>query len=538
METTNKAITSESGGIRAPAQGLLGSIELPKGKTPEVIEAPADGLVVAPPFMAKAILDGKKSLLVLPRDVEIAPGSYTLLSLRKAIGVVEIGEHKIYKTEAELLTDEGLHLVSKILKDEWGEVQFSWSAGPWHAWAIKSAKSFDEPVETNVTAGVGVIVRDVQLVVENQVVESASKERARCRAKAMAQKIQDVKNYKASEMTDPQLRDDFRILLAWYSTWQRDPENFEYDLPTIEGLLQKVIKELVKRGPEVIKFNPRGMKPSVKKFFLRVAGGLKIPETMMKKVDLSPETDPEQMTVAELVTAHWELHGLYNEKKYEKGAKGWSTEDIVNLHAKVVDNLFDKGKAHPAPPDNGLDDLSEDFEDNSDEQKVDWTSPPDKAAAKRELATINRSGVKRGKVIKLLDVLQHFKDFKIRKPYIYLVGGLANHGETDGDIDVLVNDTEDAPEWLRSVIEFRLGRALPTELSKRLQVHFDRARGPFTNFVELYDLRAERVNQGNEVKEMSLKIVEAEGEGFVDLRESVYDQAIEKNWEPDEEKPE
>ena len=33
-------------------------------------------------------------------------------------------------------------------------------------------------------------------------------------------------------------------------------------------------------------------------------------------------------------------------------------------------------------------------------------------------------------------------------------------------------------------------------------MHFDRRRGPFTKFVELYDLVVERMNEKNEIKEM------------------------------------
>jgi hypothetical protein len=532
MNDTSKAITSESGGLRGPAQGIPSSIALPKGKIPAVVSYPSTGIVVAPPFMAKAITDGKKNLLVLPREVDIAPGQYVLLSQRKALAVVEIGKHEVFTTETELLAREGDHLIGKVLKDEWGEVQVSWAYGPWHAWAIKSLEVFSEPKGTNVIAGVSTLVRDVEITTESEA-EKASI-RITDRTKELIEKIKDVKNYSADKMTDAQLRDDFRILLAWFSAQQKNPEGFEYDLWTIEDLLKKVLKELMKRGPEAIRFNPNGMKPNVKKFFLRVAGQVGVPETMMKRLNLSSDTDPESLSLQELLAAHWQLHGLYSDKKFDRGAKGWSTEDIVNLHAKVVDMLFLKGKDHPAPPDNGLDDLSEDFEDSIDEQRVDWTKEPSKSVTKSEFSIINRSGVKRGSVIKVADVLQHFKDFKMRKPYIYLVGGLANHGETDGDIDVLVNDDEETPVWMQDVIAFRLGRALPTELSKRLHVHFDRDRGPFTNFVELYDLRAERVNPDNEVKEMGLSDDDESG-NFSDLREYVYQQEVEKNWEPDDE---
>jgi hypothetical protein len=223
---------------------------------------------------------------------------------------------------------------------------------------------------------------------------------------------------------------------------------------------------------------------------------------MYKRLALTPASDPDEMSVAELLAAHWQLHELYLELPLGKLKGKWTTEDVVNLHARVVDQLFDEGKPHPPPPDTGLDDLSSDFESHSDEQENTWTEPPVDKIEKREMAIINRSGEVQGEVIKVDEILPHFKDFKLRKPYIYLVGGLANHGSTRGDIDVLVSDSDETAPWIRDIVEFRLGRSLPASLSKRLHVHFDRERGPFTNHIELYDLCVERINPDNEVKEM------------------------------------
>ncbi|KXH75416.1 MAG: hypothetical protein AM326_03430 [Candidatus Thorarchaeota archaeon SMTZ-45] len=204
-----------------------------------------------------------------------------------------------------------------------------------------------------------------------------------------------------------------------------------------------------------------------------------------EKQILRPDSDPGKMTTEELMEAHGRLHEMF-----EQGdVKGFSTEDVVNLHALVVDELTDRGKKHPVPPNNGLDDVSEEFERN--EKKVE-----------KRYSRIQHSGVKRGERIELADVLRHFETFKLRKPYIYLVGGLANHGETEGDIDILVRDTEELPEDFKHALHFRLGRALPADMAERLEIHFDNFHGPFTNFVELYDLTFERVNPENEIKLM------------------------------------
>lgn len=217
-----------------------------------------------------------------------------------------------------------------------------------------------------------------------------------------------------------------------------------------------------------------------------------------KRLELKPDTDVSGMSNKDLLQAHWKLHLMYRETD-QRGE--FSTEDVTNLHALVVDELFGRGRKHPAPPDEGLDDVSADFERHVEEQP-DWTEIPEKRIAKRELAPVNASGVERGDEIELGEVLQHFKDFKIRQPYVYLVGGLANRGKTKGDIDILVKDTEELPEAFKHVIHFRLGRMLPPELAERLEIHYDNFFGPFTNNVPLFDLTFERINPENEVKEM------------------------------------
>lgn len=74
--------------------------------------------------------------------------------------------------------------------------------------------------------------------------------------------------------------------------------------------------------------------------------GLQLP-----KLELAPETEPETLTTTELVEAHRALHV----------AKGWNSEDAVNMHAQVVAELADRGIPHPEPPP-GLDQQSKPLE--------------------------------------------------------------------------------------------------------------------------------------------------------------------------------
>lgn len=480
-EELEKAITAEG----------LGDGKKPPAKLKPEEKLPSVGLVLAPPVMAQSVIDGKKMLVVKSRSLELDNKDYVLLSQRKALGVVRLGAKKQID-DKEFTKLEPEHLITAKMRKDWCEAQPSWCKGPLYAWPVKVVEKFDEPRDTNVKAGVQVLVTDVEVKQKEKVEKVAES----------LKKIADPKTYDGSKVTDSVLRDDFRLTLAWYANWKKDPKNFKHDLETIETLLRGILKEAAKRGPKVMRFDPQGMKPGVRQFFLRVARDVKLPKEMLKAVDLAPGMEVEDMTDAELKAAHWQLHGLFDkEKRSQTGVKGWSTEDIVNLHARVVDKMFGRKAPHPPPPDNGLDELSSDFEKNAAKQP-DWHTEPKVKIEKREYATINRSGVKQGKEIKIEEVLKHFKTFKMRMPYIYLVGGLANHGKTDGDIDILVNEDGGAAEWMKDIVEFRLGRCLPPELAKRLEIHYDRARGPFTNFVELFDLVSERTNTKNEVKQM------------------------------------
>lgn len=483
MTDIAKQITSdvlEDGGKLGPSQAFgLSGLEV--GDEPTY---PDKALQLTPPELADKLIAGELDLIVRPQRLDIANQTLLLLKQGKALGVVKVGE-RTEVTKEDFPNLEARHRVSQAMLKDWGEAQPSWLGDKLNAWPVSVLIRFVNPLATDAVAGPDLVVTGVK-------VETGVK------------KIKDVETYDPSKAEDPQLRDDFRILLAWYATRQKNPKDFPYSLETIETLLRKVLLELVRRGPEVIRFNPAGMAESVRPFFQQVARDVKVPQAMFKALSLAVDTEPGELTPAELKEAHWKLHEMFDlEADTQRGVQGWSTEDIVNLHSRVVDELYSRKIPHPPPPDNGLDELSGDFERHAGEQPK-WYEI--QRVRKGEFAVINRSGNKLGRKITLDEVLPHFRTFKMRVPYVCLVGGLANHGETEGDIDILVNDSVDTPEWMRDVIEFRVGRALPTELSKRVQVHYDRDRGPFTNFVELYDLRLERVNSTNEIKEMRDKV--------------------------------
>lgn len=442
----------EDGGKLAPASmpggGLLDDEKKKRPplrvvSNPTTKTYPDEGVNVANLEEVAKIFDGQLATLRKSRRFEIADRSVLLLHKQKAHGVLTLGGVKVE-----------------------GDGSYSWE--------IKDATLFDRPKDTNVEKG----------VTHAGNVSILEKQKATV-AHDPISKIRDVKTYDPSKVSDAVLRDDFRIVLAWHAGKTKHSEAI------LEGLLRKILREAVKRGPKVIRFDPKGMAPSVRPFFERVARSVKVPAAMFKGIAFAPDSDPSDMTTAELLKAHDILHGMYRiEALTQLGVKGWSLEDVVNFHALIVDELEDRDKKHPPPPSDELDSVSQEFEASE--------------VKKAELAPVNHGGEgKQGKRIKPEDVLPFFKTFKLRAPYIYLTGGIVNDPKgTTGDIDVLIKDSEKLPKEFRHVLEFRLGRALPPELAERLSIHFDKYHGPITNHIPLFDLAAERLAKV-EVKEMS-----------------------------------
>jgi len=165
--------------------------------------------------------------------------------------------------------------------------------------------------------------------------------------------------------------------------------------------------------------------------------------------------------------------------------RGLSREDVVNAALFVLDEA--KRRDRDIKLDNALVDEVQQLRQ--------------KAAEDPEYATIHASGEEQGDVLKLDEVLSHLKSFKLRMPLLYLVGGLANRGETPNDIDLLIKGPMSPA--LRHVLEFRIGRMFPPELSRRIQFLDDEFGGPFTRHVELADLVVEMRPQFD-VKQMAL----------------------------------
>jgi len=111
-----------------------------------------------------------------------------------------------------------------------------------------------------------------------------------------------------------------------------------------------------------------------------------------------------------------------------------------------------------------------------------------------------------GEMLKLNSVINAFTgDFMICEDFISIVGGLCNHGETKGDIDILIKCPEpNQRSPLGMATKFRIARAMAKVGvdEERLQFLYDDFSGPFTSHAHLYDLVL-RLKSKRELHEMS-----------------------------------
>ena len=208
--------------------------------------------------------------------------------------------------------------------------------------------------------------------------------------------------------------------------------------------------------------------------FLQIRSDVKLPKEFLDKaarykLNPSKREDIERMTIRELHQFYRDLETFH--------AKHASSKDALFQAALRKDDsfVFPEEPARIFVPDY--------IEDSF-----------------RSLET-KSSGKELGEDVTREDVLAYLDaGFKLRKPFIALTGGLAVRDSTKGDIDILVRAPGDSPELAKS-IQHRIERAFPESLRDRLSFITNEG-GPFTDYIELYDLSCERVNAENVSIEM------------------------------------
>jgi len=108
-----------------------------------------------------------------------------------------------------------------------------------------------------------------------------------------------------------------------------------------------------------------------------------------------------------------------------------------------------------------------------------------KPPLRKSHAPVNPGSDAKGEPIKLDQITGNVKPIELRHDAVCLVGSVPSWGE-GADADLLVKGPLD--DATRHVVNFRLGRMYPPEISRRLSFVDDDLGGPFTTHVPLYDL--------------------------------------------------
>jgi 2'-5' RNA ligase len=110
----------------------------------------------------------------------------------------------------------------------------------------------------------------------------------------------------------------------------------------------------------------------------------------IQKVEFKAGMDVESKSTPELKEVHFLLHrAWFNQREAAGRVKPtMDHEEMTNLHARVVDELFSRGVKHPAPPDFDLDEMSEDFEENFKANIDHSAKPVFKRLPRRDCSTV------------------------------------------------------------------------------------------------------------------------------------------------------
>ena len=386
-----------------------------------------------------------------------------------------------------------------------------------------------------------------------------------------AQLIHDVVSYNPSTANNAQLADDMRICFAWYSTIKggfsdvkERVKKFKFSEKDVVHLAKAIYSEIEKRkreGKMKHEWNVENMKKHSKDLFGIISKGQSLQTALLTKEneEVNSKVSTKELSrhrrdrcmicanlpVFEVSWAEGMAHAWFCEKHFKKFVKDSlvpclkAGEDIMNCASDIVGvKEINDGEASKRYADNKNPDVHTKFIEEarieiskllSAENLPDGMSikeleldPKIKNWFRNNLPIYPGGTSDKYDSIELDEFLDKWDSFSIRKPFISLVGSLANWKRTDGDIDILVKAHDPSPtlealdrailkcfqigeEQMADVLikanqfihtdslflaaQWRIERAFP-EWSGRLHILDDSFSGPFTNFVNLSDLVA------------------------------------------------
>jgi DNA replication protein DnaD len=194
---------------------------------------------------AKMIWQGNKDLIIKPKFYKFSTGKpFYLIGGNECYGIIKITKaDPINIKEFNELRDR--HRISEEERKKW------WPGKQiLYKYEFNIEKKFDEPRLVKIPADAQTFLRNIEFVVSNATVGM----------------ISDIANYDPAKLRVEQLKDDFRIALAWHASKTRGMD-IRYSFEEIENLIQLIMEELVKRG---IEFHPESMAPNSREVYTKI----------------------------------------------------------------------------------------------------------------------------------------------------------------------------------------------------------------------------------------------------------------------------
>jgi len=233
------------------------------GMTLDLEDKYREGLYLPEPH-AKWVWQDKQQLIVLNKKIDSVDKALYLVDKHYVYGVIRLHPpNKITKKQFE--ERKNLHLISEDeIKNWWKHQKEFWE------YSFTWIDRFINPIRWKPKEGLETVVEEIEF--------------------ANVELIENVKTYNPSKLPTRVLKDDWRIVLAWYTTLKTKGK-FKYSEETIINLAKLIYDELKKRG---IQFHPEHYKNyalelykivSRKKEIINKRYDLNNPEKFLKEFD-------------------------------------------------------------------------------------------------------------------------------------------------------------------------------------------------------------------------------------------------------------
>lgn len=202
-----------------------------------------EGMYLPEPH-ARLLWDGKKTLIVKARYYTDMIGKLLyVIDQRFAYAVVRLKKPFIFDVnDFEKYRDE--HHITDEEKNKWWKDRKKLFGYPFDI-----VYKYDTPRRIEYVKGTQTFVKNVKFL-------------------SYIEMIEDVSSYDPRQVPTEVLRDDWRIVCAWYSTKKGGGE-IKHSIETIINLAKLIHDELLKRGT---KFHPETMTPAALELYLKVIG--------------------------------------------------------------------------------------------------------------------------------------------------------------------------------------------------------------------------------------------------------------------------